>query len=244
MSESIVTPETDQEIEQEMPTLEELADLCRKRASTYAFLARLYRVEVDENLLAELKGMRFPAKTGNTKVDEGYRMIAKYLSNLKDDSITELAVDYVRVFIGHGMDAFSASYPYESVYTSEKRLLMQEARDEVLSIYRSCGIDKSDEWKESEDHIALELEFMQVLATRAADALGRGDEDTADTLLVTQRNFFEDHLGSWVPMLTLDMRKFAKTGFYTGLAVLTDGFLETDREFLSDILSQEEEDGE
>ena len=32
---------------------------------------------------------------------------------------------------------------FESVYTSEKRLLMQEARDEVLAIYRSAGLDLS-----------------------------------------------------------------------------------------------------
>lgn len=228
--------------EQDVATLDEVADLCRKRAATYSFLARLYRVEVDEAFLEELKDMRFPAKTGNVKVDEGYRMMAKYLSNLRDGSLTELAVDYVRVFIGHGMDGFSASYPYESVYTSEKRLLMQDARDEVLSIYRSCGIDKSDEWKESEDHIALELEFMQVLANRAADALKKGDEESAEALLLTQKNFFDDHVASWVPMLTLDMRRFAKTGLYLGLAALTDGFLETDREFLDSILTAEDEE--
>lgn len=224
---------------EEAATFEELAALCRKRANTYAFIARLYRIEVDQVLLDELKSMRWPAKTGNTKVDEGYRMMAKYLSNLWDNSLTDLAVDYVRVFIGHGLDAFSASYPYESVYTSEKRLLMQEARDEVLAIYRGYGLDKSDAWKEGEDHIALELEFMQVLANRTAEALEKNDEDEAFTLLTAQRNFLEDHLVSWVPLLTLDMRKFAKTDLYRGLAVLTDGFLETDEEFLNDILSEE-----
>ena len=234
MTENIVAIE-------EEATLEELATLCRKRANTYALLARLYRVEVDELLLQELKGMRFPARTGNAKVDEGYRMMAKYLSNLWDNSLTDLAVDYARVFIGHGLDAFSASYPYESVYTSEKRLLMQEARDEVLAIYRGYGLDKSDAWKEGEDHVALELEFMQVLANRTADALEKGDEDEVVVLLSTQRNFLEVHLVSWVPMLSAVMRRFARTDLYMGLAVLTDGFLETDEEFLAEILA---EDGE
>jgi TorA maturation chaperone TorD len=62
----------------------------------------------------------------------------------------------VRAFIGHGNNAYSAAYPYESVYTSEKRLMMQDARDEVLAIYRSCHLDKAASWKENEDHIAVE----------------------------------------------------------------------------------------
>lgn len=227
--------------EDEVSGFSALAGLCRSRAATYAFLARLYRVEIDENYLEQLKGMRFPAKTGNADVDEGYRLISTYLSNLNAGSLHDLAVDYVRVFIGHGIDAYSAAYPFESVYTSEKRLLMQEARDEVLAIYRSCGLDKDPTWKDNEDHIALELEFMQVMATRTADALDKEDEAEAQALLETQRNFFNDHLASWVPMMTRDMRKFAQTKLYLGLASLTDGFLATEREFFHDILSGGEE---
>ena len=102
-------------------TMQELVKLNEQRAATYGLLSRLYRVEVDQPLLDELRSMRFPAKTGNENVDEGYRLLATYLSNTWDNSVTDLAIDYVRVFIGHGIDAFSAAYPFESVYTSEKR---------------------------------------------------------------------------------------------------------------------------
>jgi len=180
--------------------------------------------------------MRFPAATGNSQVDEGYRLIATFLSNTWGNTITDLAIDYVRTFIGHGVDAFSAAYPYESVYTSEKRLMMQDARDEVLAIYRSQGLDKQETWKEAEDHLALELEFMQILANRTVDALKAGDEDAAIELLTTQKNFLEDHLMAWVPMMTSDMRRFAKTDLYRGLASLTDGFMTVDFEFLQDLL--------
>lgn len=155
----------------EEATMDEFIKLSEQRAATYGLLSRLYRVEIDDELLQELRGMRFPAATGNKDVDEGYRRIATYLSNTWDNSVTDLAVDYVRVFIGHGVDAFSAAYPFESVYTSEKRLLMQDARDEVLAIYRAAGLDKQDSWKEGEDHVALELEFEQILANRTVEAL-------------------------------------------------------------------------
>ena len=202
--------------------MDELIKLIEQRAATYGLLSRLFRVEVDQELLDELHGMRFPASTGNADVDEGYLRLAKYLSNTWESSLTDLAVDYTRVFIGHGVDAYSAAYPFESVYTSEKRLLMQDARDEVLAIYRSAGLDKKNSWKEGEDHVALELEFEQVLANRTADALRKGDEEEAAALLTTQKNFLEDHLLSWVPMMTADMKRFAKTDLYQGLAYLTD----------------------
>ena len=222
-------------------TMEDFIQLNKQRAATYGLLSRLYRVEIDEELLEELRGMRFPAKTGSDEVDAGYRLIAQYLSNAWDNSVTDLAVDYVRTFIGHGVDAFSAAYPFESVYTSEKRLLMQEARDEVLAIYRAAGLDKQDSWKEGEDHIALELEFEQILANRTVEALERGDEDEAFSLLTTQKNFLDDHLAAWAPMMTSDMRRFAKTDLYRGLAHLTDGFLSSDRAFLADVLADNDE---
>ena len=137
MAETTHAPEGAQAADE--ATLSDLIKLNEQRAATYGLLSRLYRVEVDEEFLQELRGMRFPASTGNKNVDEGYRLMAKFMSNVWENSLTDLAVDYVRTFIGHGVDAFSAAYPFESVYTSEKRLLMQEARDEVLAIYRAAA---------------------------------------------------------------------------------------------------------
>jgi TorA maturation chaperone TorD len=115
---------------------------------------------------------------------------------------------------------------------------MQDARDEVLAIYRSAGLGKKSTWKESEDHISLEMEYLQILCQRTVDALKKGDEDAASARLQDQRSFLVDHLAAWVPMMTADMRRFAKTDLYQGLSYLTEGFLETDVEFLEDILSE------
>ena len=234
----------EKETQEEEISLAELIKLNEQRAATYGLLARLFRVEISEDLLKELRSMRFPVKSGNDNVDEGYRLFAKFLSNTWENSLTELAVDYSRVFIGHGVDAFSAAYPYESVYTSEKRLLMQDARDEVLAIYRSCGLDKQESWKEGEDHIALELEFEHILAERTVEALKKDDEESAIGLLTTQKNFLEDHLDSWVGMLVVDMKRFAKTDLYLGLAYLVEGFIATDQAFLEDLLADNEEEAE
>lgn len=221
--------------------LASIADATERRAEVYGIVSRIYRVEVNEEFLAELKETSFPAKTGNEKMDRGYRLISKYLSRPTDGMLLELAVDYARAYIGTGTDGYSASYPYESVYTSEQRLVMQEARDEVLAVYRASGLNKSEQWKDEEDHIALELQFEQILCERAAQALREGDEDAAYQLFRTQRGFLKHHLLNWVPMMTADTRKFAKTDFYQGLSYLTEGFLAMDGEFLDELLSEDDE---
>lgn len=220
---------------------EQFAQLCEQRSATYGFLARLYQREVDADYLKVMRGMRFPAATGNKDVDDGHRMIVRYLSSVWENSLEELAIDYSRTFIGSGMDAYSAAYPIESVYTSERRLLMQEARDEVRVIYKSMGLKKLDSFAENDDHIGVELEFMKEICSRASEAIRAGDEDLATRMTVVQRNFHEDHLANWVPMMTADMRRLAKTGLYQGLARLTDGFLEAEGEFLEEILCEEQQ---
>ena len=144
----------------------ELIELMMGRACMYGMLARLFREEVDADTLKELQSMKFPVRTGNELVDKGFRQLFDYLKTAWADSVTELAIDYVRCFIGHGVNGYSAAYPFESVYTSERRLMMQEARADVLRIFRENGF-KRDRWNEGEDHIALELEFVQRIAAIA-----------------------------------------------------------------------------
>ena len=217
-----------------------LVDLMNNRAQGYGMLARLFREEVDADTLRELQGMRFPQATGNAIVDEGYHQMFDYLKRAWDDSVTELAIDYVSTFIGHGVNGYSAAYPFESVYTSERRLLMQEARAEVLATLRENEL-KRGQWNEGEDHIALELEFMQRMALRCAEALADDAEDEAVAYVRTSYDFLENHLINWVPMLVTDMRLHAKTLFYQGLGQLTLGFIQEDESILRELLDSVEE---
>lgn len=213
----------------------ELIDLMTMRAQTYGMLARLFRVEADADTLRELRGMRFPTATGNATVDAGYRGIFDYLKGAWADSVTELAIDYVNTFIGHGVNGYSAAYPFESVYTSERRLLMQEARAEVLATLREHEL-KRGQWTEGEDHIALELEFMQRMSLKCADALRDSDDDTAVGYVRTMYDFLENHLINWVPMLVADMNAHARTTFYQGLGQLTLGHIQEDESVLRELL--------
>ncbi|MDE8701841.1 molecular chaperone TorD family protein [Adlercreutzia equolifaciens] len=217
----------------------ELAALCRSRALTYRMLARLFQKELDESYLDVLSAMRYPVSTGNPKVDAGYRAIATYLSGRWENTVEELAIDYARTFLGSGIDAYSAAYPNESVYTSERRLLMQEARDEVRAIYRSEGLEKLSDFAECDDHLGVELEFMGEMAARTAASFEAADDVEGVRLLAVQRHFLEDHLSNWVPMMLEDARKFARTGLYQGLAQLTEGYLANEAELLGELIEED-----
>ncbi len=214
----------------------ELVDFMTRRARTYGLLARIFRVEVDGKFLEELRRLKFPTSTGNEHADYGYRTMYNYLKGTWEDTLLDLARDYARTFIGHGNNGRSAAYPFESVHTSEKRLLMQDARDEVLAMYRENLLKKGHEWNDCEDHIALELEFMQVMCERTAEALKKGDEDGAIELLKTQRAFVGQHLANWVPMFVSDIKYFAQTDLYIGAGEVLLGFIQEEVETLDDLL--------
>ena len=217
-----------------------LVELCGQRENMYALLGRLFRREVDAEFYNNLCASSFPCDTGNDDVDAGYRDIALYCASHADDAVLDLARDFARVFIGHGNNAYAAAYPFESVYTSEKRLLMQEARDEVVKIYRESCVEIGDDWHDPEDHVALELEYMQIMARRAREALEAHKDDEALVLLAGQRDFLLKHLVSWTPFLVKDMLRIAQTDLYRGLALLTRGLLAQDREFLGSVVTEAE----
>ena len=232
MTDTIAMPDQTEEVAEGR----ELVDFMTRRARTYGLLARIFRVEVDGKFLEELRHLKFPTSTGNEHVDYGYRTMYNYLKGTWEDALLDLARDYARTFIGHGNNGRSAAYPFESVHTSEKRLLMQDARDEVLAIYRANLLKKGEEWNDCEDHIALELEFMQVMSERTAKALKEGKEDEAVEMLKTQRAFVGQHLANWVPMFVSDIKYFSQTDLYIGAGELLLGFVQTEVEALDDLL--------
>ena len=146
-----------------------------------------------------------------------------------------LSVDFARTFLGSGVLNPNAAFPYESVYTSKHALVMQEARDEVLAIYRSQGLTKDESWRDPEDHISLQLQFESLLCRRIAQAMQDGDDERACELVRTQHGFLVHHMLDWVPRFCTDVPRYAKNDFYAAFAQLTVEFLNEERALLEDI---------
>lgn len=222
--------------DREKASAAELSALCRQYAGVFSLMAHLCNKEVDQELLDTLMGNLYPLSSGNDNITTSSRLIAGYLSKTWEGVIDDLAADYTATFIGHGSDGHSAAYPFESAYTSSKRLLMQGARTEVLAIYRSQGLDKQETWRNSEDHISVEFEFVSRIFIRAANAFKKGDLEHAELFVTTLRNFITDHPLAWVPMMASEMRNFAKTDFYRGLSFMLVGYLQLAEQTLDELL--------
>jgi anaerobic sulfite reductase subunit A len=208
------------------------------RENLYRFLGRFYRLEVDQTLLDQMKAMNFPVEGCETELSEGYRALNECLGNHCNDVLNDLAVDYAKVFLGAGIAAGTAAFPYESVYTSQKRIMMQEARDKVMAIYEARGLSKYDDrWNLAEDHISLELEFMAFLCHEAQEILEKENEQEFLSILKEQMDFLSNHLLNWVSSFCNDIEKHADTQFYKAIGKITNGYLNLDCKILESLMN-------
>ena len=113
---------------------------------------------------------------------------------------------------------------------------MQEAYSKAVSAYRQERLAKNPSFPEPEDHLAVELAFMQSLCERTASALSMGDESEAERLFAEQRAFIDEHLLTWIERFASDAKVSAESGFYWHLAAFTEEFLKADSEALAEVL--------
>ena len=114
---------------------EELAEVNAARKGFYEFLASMYKLELTDEQIETLAKQDLPADA--EYVGAGYATVKEYLRHRDAGTRQELAVDYARVFLCAGMYEQLMAPPYESVYTSEEHLLMQDARDSAVAFYLS-----------------------------------------------------------------------------------------------------------
>src|SRR3972149_4932733 len=71
-------------------------------------------------------------------------------------------------------------------------------RADVAGFYRALGLRVAANFRERPDHIATELEFMQVLALKEARALARRERAHAGICRRAQARFLREQLGRWL----------------------------------------------
>lgn len=137
----------------------------------------------------------------------------KFLILLKDAhlKVEEWRSEYTRLFVG---PAALPAPPWESVYTSNKRLIMQPSTLEIRTIYRAQGFIPALYPHVPDDHIALELDFIATLAGMSLEAWGQQDEKTAQSALVVSESFITKHLGSWVGSFARELCEKGNAHYY------------------------------
>jgi TorA maturation chaperone TorD len=216
----------------------EYSAVLKNRCSGYKFLSRVYREEVSIDYLSEFAGNGHSTPSDHEE-SEGNRLLREFAASLKTADLhklqTDLAAEYAGIFRGPGP---CPAYPYESVYTSKHRLLMQRARDEVVELYRQEGLKLAGEYKEPEDHVAVEFEFMAYLCRKTLETMDRGDQAATLECLEKQKAFLEEHLRVWLPRFTGDLERAAKSNLYRGMAKLTREHLDAEHETIDALIEE------
>ena len=146
-------------------THEDMAREAETRASFYRTLASLYFKELDQAGIDALSNEDLTA-TGvdDELMEEGYADMAAYLKHRDGGTRQELATDFAGAILAAGSYDDRRATPYESVFTSESGLLMQEARDDVYRRFCEARVAVDEGLRTPEDHLSFEFEFMAAQA--------------------------------------------------------------------------------
>ena len=202
------------------------------RAYVYCILACLYRQEPDREVLAaiseqqqlsclfeDVNGLLPVAAELEADIAAHTLEIGAYQEQLRED--------YNRLFVGPGP---LLAPPWDSVYRSKERLLFGEHTLAVRAFYQSYGLKAVKQQQEPEDHIALELEFVGWLCQQAANA---SSAEEASGFIEGHKEFLVRHLLEWIPAFNEAVRKGSRTVFYDRLPVLTQAWLDYEKEAVS-----------
>lgn len=209
----------------ELFQVSELLEDTESRRKIYGLLKTLFLKPPSEESLTLIRELN------SSDYSEDAPDLAKGLKLLRKGAHCdpeELALEHTRLFIGpYRLPA----PPYESVYRTTERLVMQKPAIEVRKAYLEVGLEMQGIHTNPDDHISAELEFMEYLCDKTASSLKNVME--AVHYVELQKRFIHEHLSKWVPAFSNDIVKSTKQDFYRGAALLLQEFIASEEEYLS-----------
>ncbi len=108
--------------------------------------------------------------------------------------VRDMGSEYLRIF-----DMGRLISPYETEYLQEKISRKPFELADIAGFYQAFGFDVSDgaEHREPVDHVAVELEFMAILAYKERYAGENHQDDRLAIVREAQKKFLHDHLARW-----------------------------------------------
>jgi TorA maturation chaperone TorD len=187
------------------------------RSRIYGFLRRVFSQEVDEAFLGWCREQDRIGLWSSLGLD--------FTGTLQ---VEELAVDFCQLFITSGR----TGTPHESVHAKRRRpnresdLLWGDPASEMKDLYREAGFELDEESHQLPDALGVELEFMEKLSEREAEAGREGLADEVRRLRELQRRMLKDHLGQWLPDYARRLQSRASTDFFRSMLELTADFID------------------
>jgi DMSO reductase family type II enzyme chaperone len=141
------------------------------------------------------------------------------------ETLDSVQSTYVRVF---GHTAKGPCPMYELEYGAGEIFQRSSDLSDLRGFYEAFGLELSGEGHERPDHVAVELEFLAIMASKEAHAAAVGDADGIAILREAHGRFLEDHLAVWLPAFARRLADTVPGTFYGALAEFARAFLETE----------------
>jgi len=204
VSRSVLRPD----LYEERPIVnDDVDEVTAARAQEYALLAALLARAPNQDLLDRLALLRGdPSPLGLAHM--GLAEVASAIT------VEQVEREFFDLFIGVGRGEF---LPYGSYYLTG--FLHERPLARVREDLMRLGIERADEQREPEDHIAILCEIMAALARRRFDT-----EQGADRL------FFERHLKPWAARFFADCETARQARFYKAVGQVGRLFMEVEAE--------------
>ncbi|BCO25353.1 chaperone protein TorD [Rhodoferax lithotrophicus] len=207
----------------------ELADIARRRSSTWWLLSRLVIEQPQEPWLGELEAVLAAVDTRAVTplgAEAAALLTALQAARLSADGPTRLAVDRTSLLAGV-LHKKTLPAPYESA-----ALHLDMNSDwvmDVIQCYQDAGLVDFGLELGPPDYLGTELRFMSILAYQEMQAHQAGDCGLAAQWLAMQQHFLETHLLNWVPEHCERLASLAQTPFYKATSTLLSAACQLDQ---------------
>lgn len=195
----------------------DLAASAEDRSRFFWWLAEWFLTPPSREMLAGLAGGDAETDPADD-LDQAWQALARSVPDPDALSVDELGAEFTRLMSGI-QEGLGPPPPFESVWREER--LIGETTVAVIEAYARAGFADIAPEAGPQDHIAVELKFMALLALREAEARRSGDMAGADRRLAQQREFLEQHLSAWVPRWADKIKTEARMPLFAALAELT-----------------------
>jgi TorA maturation chaperone TorD len=159
------------------------------------------------------------ARSARDLMDEA---LAEIPMPVETATLDELAADFAAIYLLHSYRASAT----ESPWLDKDELERQEPMFACAEWYARHGLAAHDRQRRSDDHMVLQLQFLQHLfETPALDAEAAAREAA---------QFLDAHLLLWIGDFAERVAQRCATPYFCGVVTLTHGYLEDFRNALAD----------
>ncbi len=199
-------------------------------SNVYDLLRVVFFNQWKENTIWEIKNK---SKLLNQKLQKS--SFVKSLEVLETSDLDEVRWEYNRLFIGPKKPLAT---PFESVYRSQKQLMMRESTFEVREFYAQVGLEVEKKDQFPDDFIGLEFQYLFYVSQLVVELIKAKKIEEAKELILVREEFLYKHPKQWFPNFCDDISNNSEKQIWKNLAEFILNILKIEEEFFIILLKK------